>query len=157
GNGGKIYRVDPETGQTSTFASGLPSGIVGIGGPVDVAFIDETAYALTSLVGPDVGTSDVVGIYRVDGPNSFTVIADLGAWSIAHPPPPIFEIELKTGNPYAMQAYRGGFLVTDGHHNRVLWVSLDGQITELIQFGDIVPTGLEVRGNTIYMAEAGPV
>jgi hypothetical protein len=157
GNAGKIYRVDPETGNTTTFASGLPAGIVGIGGPVDVAFIDETAYALTSLIGPDFGTSDVVGIYRVDGPHSFTVIADLGAWSAAHPPPPIFEIDLTTGNPYALQAYHGGFLVTDGHHNRVLWVSLDGQITELIQFGDIVPTGLAVRGNTIYMAEAGPV
>ena len=27
----------------------------------------------------------------------------------------------------------------------------------LIQFGNIVPTGLETSGNTIYMAEAGPV
>src|SRR5262245_30378947 len=44
GNAGKIYRVDPETGHTTTFASGLPPGIVGIGGPVDVAFIDKTAY-----------------------------------------------------------------------------------------------------------------
>jgi hypothetical protein len=26
-----------------------------------------------------------------------------------------------------------------------------------IAFGNIVPTGLEVRGNTVYMAEAGPV
>ena len=157
GNGGKIYRVDPETGNTTTFASGLPKGIVGIGGAVDVAFIDETAYALTSLVGPDFGTSDVLGIYRVDGPHSFTVIADIGAWSIAHPPPPTFEVFLKAGNPYALQAFHDGFLVTDGHHNRVLWVSLDGEITELIQFDDIVPTGLAVKGQTIYMAEAGPV
>jgi sugar lactone lactonase YvrE len=157
GNGGKVYRVDPQTGDTTTFASGLPQGIVGIGGPVDVAFIDQTAYVLTSLIGPEFGTSDVVGIYRVDGPSSFTVIADLGAWSAANPPPPIFEIDLQTGNPYALQAYRGGLLVTDGHHNRVLQVSLDGEISELIQFGDIVPTGLDVRGNTIYMAEAGPV
>ena len=61
------------------------------------------------------------------------------------------------GVQYALEAYRGGFLVTDGHHNRVLRVTLDGQVTELIQFGDIVPTGLAVSGNTIYMAEAGPV
>jgi hypothetical protein len=37
----------------------------------------------------------------------------------------------------------------------VLRVTLDGEITELIAFGDVVPTGLAVRGNTIYMAEAG--
>jgi sugar lactone lactonase YvrE len=55
------------------------------------------------------------------------------------------------------QTYRGGFLVTDGHHNRVLRVTLDGEVTELIQFDNIVPTGLAVRGNTVYMAEAGPV
>ena len=41
---------------------------------------------LVTLVGPDVGGSDVVGIYRVDGPDSFTVVADIGAFSIANPP-----------------------------------------------------------------------
>ena len=54
------------------------------------------------------------------------------------------------------ETYRGGFLVTDGHHNRVLRVSRDGTITELIAFGDLVPTGLDVSGNRIYLAEAGP-
>ena len=56
-----------------------------------------------------------------------------------------------------MEPYRGGFLVTDGHHNRVYRVTLDGRVSELIAFGNIVPTGLAVRGRTIYMAEAGPV
>ena len=50
-----------------------------------------------------------------------------------------------------------GFLVTDGHHNRVLHVTLDGEVTEFATFGNIVPTGLAVSGNTVYMAEAGPV
>src|SRR5690348_9867750 len=36
-------------------------------------------------------------------------------------------------------------------------VTLDGQVSELIAFADVVPTGLEVSGNTIYVAEAGPV
>jgi hypothetical protein len=61
------------------------------------------------------------------------------------------------GVQYAMETYRGGFLVTDGHHNRVLRVKLNGTITELIGFGDVVPTGLATSGNTIYLAEAGPV
>ena len=48
--------------------------------------------------------------------------------------------------------------MTDGHHNRVLRVTLDGTITQLIGFsGDVVPTGLATSGNTIYLAEAGPV
>jgi hypothetical protein len=154
---GRITRVDPRTGATTTYASGLPRLIpaVGFGGPVDVVFVGRSAYVLVTLVGPDVGGSDVVGIYRVDGPNSFSVVADIGAFSIANPPATDFFVP--SGVQYALQAYRGGFLVTDGHHNRVLGVTRDGQVSVLRAFGNIVPTGLEVRGGTIYLAEAGPV
>ncbi len=154
---GKITRIDPKTGNAATFASGLPLLIpgVGIGGAWDVAFVDKTAYVLVTLVGTDVGGSDVVGIYRRDGPDSYTVIADIGAFSIANPPAPAFVVP--TGVQYAIQTYHGGFLVTDGHHNRLLYVELDGKITEVKTFEDIVPTGLALSGSTIYMAEAGPV
>ena len=154
-NAGRISRVDPKTGDITTFASGLPKSIVGLGGAMDVAFIGTTAYALVTLVGPDVGGNDVVGIYRVDGPDSFTVVADIGAFALSNPPVTPFDIP--TGVQYALETYRGGFLVTDGHHNRVLRVTLDGEVTELIAFGNIVPTGLAVWGTTVYMAEAGPV
>ena len=154
---GRVTRVDPKTGATTTYASGLPKLIpaVGFGGPVDVAFLGRTAYVLVTLVGPDVGGSDMVGIYRVDGPTSFSVVADIGAFSIANPPATDFFVP--SGVQYALQTYRGGFLVTDGHHNRVLRVTRDGEVSVLIAFGNIVPTGLEVQGRTIYMAEAGPV
>src|SRR5436189_2125484 len=153
---GQISRVDPQTGEKTTFASGLPPSIIGIGGAIDVAFIDNIAYALVTLVGSQFGTNDVVGIYRVDGPDSFTVVADIGAFNLSHQPSG-FDIAVPTGLQYALQTYRGGFLVTDGHLNRVLRVTLDGEVTVLIAFGNIVPTGLAVRGNTVYMAEAGPV
>ncbi len=155
GAAGRISRVDPETGDITTFASGLPKSIIGIGGAYDVAFIGGTAYALVTLVGSDVGGSDIVGIYRVDGPDTFTVIADIGAFSASNPPKTSFFVP--TGVQYALETYRGGFLVTDGHHNRVLRVTLGGEVTELIAFDNIVPTGLEVSDDTVYMAEAGPV
>ena len=156
GAAGRISRVDPQTGEITTFASGLPPSIVGIGGAIDVVFIDNIAYALVTLIDFHVfGGSDVDGIYRVDGPNSFTVVADIGAFNLANPPPTPFDVP--TGLQYALQTFRGGFLVTDGHLNRVLRVTLDGEISVLKQFDNIVPTGLEVRGQTIYMAEAGPV
>src|SRR5213596_553519 len=156
---GRISRVDPLTGEVTTFASGLPTAIISIGGAIiggaiDVAFIDNIAYALVTLVSPDVGGSHVDGIYRVDGPDSFTVVADIGEFNLANPPPTPFVVP--TGLQYALQTFRGCFLVTDGHLNRVLRVTLDGEVTVLIPFDNIVPTGLEVRGNTIYMAEAGP-
>jgi hypothetical protein len=120
-----------------------------------VAFIGRTAYVLMTLVGPDVGGSSVVGIYRVDGPGSFTPIADIGAFALANPPNTDFFVP--TGVQYALDVYRGEFLVSDGHHNRVLRVTRDGDISELITFGNIVPTGLAVRGHTVFLAQAGPV
>ena len=35
-------------------------------------------------------------------------------------------------------------------------MTLDGTITQVNAFDNIVPTGLAVRGKTVYMAEAGP-
>lgn len=157
---GMISRIDPRTGEKTTFASGLPPLIpdVGIGGVTDVAFIGGTAYALVTLVDdPNLFPTGVVnGIYRIDGPNSFTIIADIGNYNIANPPTG-FDFFIETGVLYSIQTYRGGFLVTDGHLNRVLHVTLEGNITEFKKFGDVVPTGLAVHGNTVYMSEAGPV
>ncbi|WP_411699581.1 ScyD/ScyE family protein [Conyzicola sp.] len=157
---GQITRVDPRTGETSVYASGLPASVIGIGGAIDIDFVGRTAYVLVTVVGDDApgpngpGTS-VDGIYRVDGPTSFTVVADIGAWSLANPPETDFF--LSRGLQFALQATRSGFLVTDGHHNRVLKVSRSGEISELATFGNTVPTGLAVDGRTVYMAEAGPV
>jgi sugar lactone lactonase YvrE len=160
---GKIVRVDPSTGASSTYADCLPRqlGFVGIGGGMDVAFIGSTAYALVSIVSdPFLGLASppnpADGIYRIDGAHSCSLVADIGAWSIAHPPHG-FAFFLQAGVQYAMQPWRGGFLVTDGHHNRVLRVGLDGSISELKAFGDVVPTGLDVQGDTIYLAEAGAI
>ena len=160
GPGGRVLRVDPRTGAVTTFASGLPPAIpeVGIGGAMDVVFVGDTAYVLVTLVGPAFGQTDVIdGIYRIedDGSATATAIADIGAWSIANPP--ATDIFIASGVQYALEKYRGGFLVTDGHHNRVLHVTRAGDISQTIAFGNLVPTGLEVRGRTIYMGEAGPI
>lgn len=158
GPGGRVLRVDPRTGTTTTFASGLPRAIpaVGIGGAMDVVFVRGVAHVLVTLVGPEFGQPGVVsGVYRI-GPGSHpTVLADVGAWSQAHPPATDFFIA--SGVQYAMEQYGGGLLVSDGHHNRVLRVSLDGDIGQFHSFGNVVPTGLEVHGRTIYLAQAGPI
>jgi sugar lactone lactonase YvrE len=155
GVAGRISRVDPGSGAVTTFASGLPASLYGVGGGgvVDVAFIGKTAYALVTGVAEDVGGTDVVGIYRVDGPTSFTVVADIGKFNFDNPPSTPYDF--LSGFQYALETYRGGFLVTDGHLNRVLQVTPDGEISVLMAFGNIVPTGLAVSGNKIYMAEAG--
>lgn len=153
---GFITRIDPETGETALFASGLPTPLphVGFGGALDVAFLGGVAYALVTMVDATLGGSEVTGVYRMDDEDSFTPIADIGAFALANPPCTPFD--LPTGVQYSLQAYRGGFLVTDGHHNRVLRVRLNGEVTEFRSFDNIVPTGLDIRGGQIYMAQAGP-
>src|SRR5215207_2004651 len=160
GNAGAVLRIDRKTGAVSEFAAGLPVQVLGIGGAMDVAFIGSTAYVLVTLVGGDIVGGphfgdDVVGIYRLESDGGFTPIADIGAWSVANPPTNDYFIT--TGVQYSLQVFRGGFLVTDGHHNRVLHVTLEGQITEVVTYGNIVPTGLETSGNTIYISQLGPV
>jgi hypothetical protein len=150
---GRVTRIDRHSGAMTTFASGLPPSLIGIGGAVDVEFIGKTAYVLVALNGADVGGATPVGVYRVDDPTTFTLIADLGAYSQANPPRTPFD--LSQGVQYALEEYLGSLLVTDGHHNRVLRVSRDGRISVFRAFGNIVPTGLAVEGSTVYMARAG--
>ena len=151
---GRVSRVDPMTGEVTTFVEGLPPSLIGIGGASDVEFIDETAYVLVTVIGFPFNAEGIDGLYRIDGPDSYTIIADIGAWSSANPPTTPFD--LPNGVQYALEKYRGGLLVTDGHLNRVLWVSEYGDIVEFMTFGNIVPTGLEVHGNRVYMGQAGP-
>jgi hypothetical protein len=159
-NAGSVLRVDRQTGDVSTFADGLPTQVLGIGGAMDVAFVGSTAFVLVTMVGGDIVDGDhigddVVGIYRLEEDGNFMPIADLGAWSVEYPPETDYFVT--TGVHYSLEPYGGGFLVTDGHHNRVLRVSLDGAIDELIAFDNIVPTGLETLGSLVVMAQAGPL
>ena len=86
---GSIWRVNPNTGAVTLFTTGLPKRnpdpFFQGAGVIDVAFRGGTAYALVTGVATDLGGQDIVGIYRVDGPDSYTIMADLGAWSVAHP------------------------------------------------------------------------
>ena len=157
---GNVLRVDRRTGDVTPYADGLPPRVLGAGGAMDVAFIGRTAYVLVTLVGGDIVGGphigdEVVGVYRVNRDGTLTVVADIGTWSAAHPPATDYFVT--TGVQYALQPYFGGFLVSDGHHNRVLRVGLDGSIEEMIAFDNIVPTGLDTVGPAVFLAQLGPV
>jgi hypothetical protein len=152
---GTVQRINATTGETSLFVEGLPPWIIGVGGAVDIAFIGDTAYVLVTLVNLFGEPSGLVnGVYRIDGPSSYTIIADLGAYSIENPPDTPFDFP--TGVQWSIEKYRGGLIVSDGHHNRVLNVTQEGIISELRAFENVVPTGLDVSGYEIYLAQTGP-
>ena len=159
GQRGQLQRVDPGSGAVTTVASGLPPQVpaFGVGGAMDVAFLGHTAYVLVTGVGPELGQPDGVvnGIYRVHRDGSVELVADIGTWSVDNPPETGFFVP--SGVQYSIEPYFGGFLVADGHHNRVLFVTRRGDIRELIAFGNIVPTGLETFGAHILLGQAGPI
>ncbi|HTE52549.1 MAG TPA: ScyD/ScyE family protein [Kofleriaceae bacterium] len=164
GRAGEVLRIDRRDGRVSTYATGFPPKAFqegSIGGPVDVAFMGRTAYVLVSLVsgeyfGEPFGDPQAKnGLYRIEPDGTHTLVADLGQWSIDNPPQPAFFIN--TGLQFAMEPYWGGFLVTDGHHNRVLWVGRHGSIHELATFGNVVPTGIEVTAGHVFVTQLGPI
>jgi hypothetical protein len=159
---GRITRIDLSTGKATTFAEGLPAAVpgVGLGGPMDVTFVGTTAYVLVGVVDSAVGGNQKDGIYRVDDRYHSTLLVDLGTWSFNNPPDPIvpFNYFLPDGVQFALLPTHDGFLVSDGHLNRILHVSKDGtEITVLKQFNDVVPTGLAKLGGSVFLAELGPV
>lgn len=157
GAGGQVTRIDPKNGRKRVVAKNLPAAnpAVGLGGPIDVAFIGDTLYVLVTLVNEFGGPED--GIYRIDSPDEPVLIADIGSFASQNPPPPDFPIDLKNGVQFAMLPADQGFLVTDGHHNRVLHVPLEGDITVVKQYGNSVPTGLAGTFATAYVGQLGPV
>jgi hypothetical protein len=167
GSTGSVLRIDRRSGRVTTYATGLPTKAFAtdIGGPVDIVFVGRTAYVLVTLVsgeivgvpgaGPFGDANDKNGIYRLGRDGDFTLVADIGSWSVDNPPGTDFFID--TGVQYAMERYHGGFLVTDGHHNRVLRVKRNGSIKEVATFGNVVPTGLEVSKHRVFITQLGPI
>jgi hypothetical protein len=163
GVAGAVLRIDRRSGRVTTYAGGLPPKAFpdDTGGPVDVAFAGHRAYVLVTLVsgaifGEPFGDPEAKnGLYRIERDGSNTLVADLGRWSVDNPPEPAFFVD--TGVQFALELYRGGFLVTDGHHNRVLWVSRHGSIHELATFGNVVPTGLETAFGRVFVTQLGPI
>lgn len=156
---GTLVRINPTTGAARVVGRGLPPRVIDIGAAMDVAFLGDTAYVLVSVAGVSVGgPDDVMGIYRLKRNGRFAVHADLGKWSMKHPPtdPDWF---VGQGVHYSMEVWRKGFLVTDAHLARVIRVGPTGRIRELVGFGstDRVPLGLEVAGGKVYLSTAGPI
>lgn len=156
---GQVTRVDIANGRTRTIAIGLPPSLIGLGGAIDVAFIGKTPYVLVTLVGdPLFGGNRLDGIYRIENRRNYSLLADLGTYAQEHPPEPgLFPYFLANGLQYALQTVDDGFLVSDGHHNRIYHVTLDGDISVVKAFGDVVPTGMAATADRVYLAETGAV
>ena len=159
--GGRISKIDPASGNRVTVVDNLPTSVGTNGdgskadafGPADVAFIGNTLYVLQSGAGCGHGVaSSPNGIYRINANGTHTMIADLGAWSVAHPgahfEPGDYTPE---GNWYSMTVAENNFYALEPNHGNFVKVGLEGNIQLVSDIsesqGHIVPTALDYKGN----------
>ena len=150
-----VMRVDPSTGAVTTFATGLPSASETPGGepagpgPADVVFMNGTLYALITGSANYVGGAAANypnGVYKYNSTNkTWTVIANLSKFNDDHPV--TFPDAGPGGNPFSISVRGQEFIVSDGNYNRLLRVALDGTVTILSTFDNIVPTGTDAPAN----------
>jgi len=156
--GSRISMIDAY-GVRTTFVDNLPSSQTSpalgslISGVADVAFIDNTLYAVLAGAGCSHGVEGIPnGIIRVNEDRTWTLIADLSAFQkanpVKNPEPDDFEPD---GTWYGMTAVRGDLYAVEPNHGELDRITPDGQITRVIDIsasqGHIVPTAVAYHGN----------
>jgi hypothetical protein len=151
GETGRISKVS-STGKVTTVASGFPSTQDAQGdliGVADVAFLDDTLYALVAGGGCSHGhPKQPTGIAKVNrSTGAWSLIANVDAFLKAHPAkvenPGDFEPD---GTLYSMIVADNSFYTVEPNHGQVLSVSPGGEIKQTIDIsaseGHIVPTSI---------------
>jgi hypothetical protein len=160
GNTGRISKVS-SNGKVSTVASGFPStqdaggDLIGV---ADVAFLDDTLYALIAGGGCSHGhPNQPSGIAKVErSTGKWTLIADVGAFLKTHPAkvenPGDFEPD---GTLYSMIPVDDSLYTVEPNHGQVLSVSPGGAIKQVIDIsaseGHIVPTSIAEWYGQLYV------
>jgi hypothetical protein len=154
----RISKISPN-GTRTTVADNLPSSATSpalgglISGVADVAFIDNTLYAITSGAGCSHGLAGTDNaILRVNSDGTTTMIADLSAFQkahpVKHPQPDDFEPD---GTWYSMVAVRGALYAVEPNHGELDMITTDGRIRRVADIsaveGHIVPTAIAYHGN----------
>lgn len=172
-HGGPTARISKITGinQRTTVVDGLPSTInnlhpPGILGVADVAFIDDTLYALLAGGGCSHGNPATPnGVIKVDVDHgTWSYVANLSAFEMATPianPTPSLDDWEPDGSWYGMVAVRGELFATEPNHQEIVRVSPDtGEIHRIVDVSGsskdwVGPTGITYKGN-FYFGNLAP-
>lgn len=158
----RISKVAPN-GAVTTVAEGLPSSQTSdafgnlVSGVADVAFVHGRLYALLSGAGCShglAGTSN--GVLRIHRDGTWTQIADLSAFQMAHPTanpePDDFEPD---GTWYSMIALDDVLYAVEPNHGELDAVTTSGRIRRIADIslieGHIVPTAIASDGENFYV------
>jgi streptogramin lyase len=158
----RISMIDA-SGMRTTVAEGLPSAQNApgfIAGVSDVAFIDDTMYALISGGGCSHGhPDDPNGIIRVNADGTTELVADISAFVKANPVAEPFPGDFEPDEgPYDLAVLDGQLYISESNHGAIDRVDpATGEITRVIDIsateGHVVPTALVVGPDgTLYVS-----
>jgi hypothetical protein len=152
-NGVRTTIVDNlPSSQTSSSQGSLVSGVA------DVAFVDDTLYAVLGGAGCSHGVQNFPnGVIRVHHDGTWEMVADLSAFQkvhpVAHPEPDDFEPD---GTWYGMVGARGALYAVEPNHGEIDVIApQSGAISRLIDIsasqGHIVPTAIAYHSGAFYV------
>jgi hypothetical protein len=159
GKTGRISKISPK-GTVTTVASGFPSTVSGGGwvGVADVAFLDDTLYALVAGGGCSHGNlGSPSGIAQVDrSTGKWNLIANVSAFLRANPTKYESADDFEPdGTLYSMIPLDGKLYAVEPNHGEVLSVTKGGTITQVIDIsasqGHIVPTSIAAFFGSLYV------
>jgi hypothetical protein len=165
----RISKISPD-GVVSTVVDNLPSSQTSpdtgslVSGVADVAFIGHTLYAIEAGAGCSHGLAGTDNtIFRFNSDGTTTTIADLSAFIKANPVvnPDTGDFE-PDGTWYGMVAVRGAFYATEPNHQELDRITLDGQISRVLDMSTMFvppddwqgPTAITYHGN-FYIGTLG--
>lgn len=163
GNTARISKID-RNGNVTTFASGFPSALNGVGdilGVADVAFIGRQMYALVAGGGCSHGSPDVpASVVKVDRNGSWQVAADLSAYQHANPVSVPEADEEHDGSWYSMIPSLGGLVAIEPNHAEMVHVNpWTGKVRRIVDFtkeyGHITQTVVAERRGAWYVGNLG--
>jgi hypothetical protein len=159
GKTGRISKIDRK-GTVTTVAVGFPStnsagGWIGV---ADVAFLDDTLYALVAGGGCSHGNlGSPNGIAQVDrSTGKWQLIANVSAFLRANPAKFVSADDFEPdGTLYSMIPMDGKLIAVEPNHGQVLAVTKSGTISQLIDIsaseGHIVPTSIAEFFGSLYV------
>jgi len=162
--GGRISRIDRH-GHRTTVTDTLPSSQTSmesgslISGVADIAFIDDTLYALLAGAGCSHGVTMPNGIVRVHANGTWELVANLSEFQQAHPVknPNRGDFE-PDGTWWSMVAVRGELYAVEPNHGELDKITTDGTISRVVDIsasqGHVVPTSIAYHG-VFYVSNLG--
>lgn len=163
GNTARISRVD-RAGNVTTFASGFPSALNGVGdilGVADVAFVGGKLYALLAGGGCSHGVLDVpASVARVNRNGSWDVVANLSQFQANNPVSQPEADGEPDGSWYSMIPGEGGLVAVEPNHAEMVHVNpRTGRVRRIVDFtetvGHITPTAVVERRGAWYVGNLG--